>query len=504
MDNHHTSTPSLSPDREEIKRLVEIAMKFVIPHQITPDQSPLNGSGVKWLHFEGMTEERNHANKLAKSIVEPLPEVGQADFETLLNDVFKPLVTYSSNDNSGGYLAYIPSGGLFHAVLADLIALSVNRYVTLFMSAPGLAAIENQVIRWLCDIIGFPKNSRAGGVLSSGGSMATLTAIHAARIDRLSGKDFQKGTIYVNEQAHHCVEQALIICGFPSQNIRKIPTNQYFQMRIEVIEKLIKQDKDNGLEPFLLVATAGTTNTGAIDDLLGSSKLAKKYKMWFHIDAAYGGFFMLTKRGKSLMKGIEQADSLVIDPHKGLFLPHGTGALLVKDQHKLRQAFDLSGSYLPVSKNDTSSNLTEDIMHLSPELTRDFRGFRLWLPLKMLGIRPFRQQLNEKLDLAIWVTQQLQNIPFIKIVASPQLSILAFKLIPIEYKNNSKKLDELNIKLLDKINQQGNILLSPFQNKKQGGFSIRIAILSFRTTKEHLKQGIKDVRQSVLKMIKIS
>ena len=219
--------------------------------------------------------------------------------------------------------------------------------------------------------------------------------------------------------------------------------------------------------------------------------------MWLHIDAAYGGFFMLTERGKSLMKDIEQADSIVIDPHKGLFLPYGTGALLVKDRHKLRESFDFSGSYLPESADNSSSYITEDIMHLSPELTRDFRGFRLWLPLKMLGIKPFREELNEKLYLANWITEELKKIPAIYIIAPPQLSILTFKLIPLEYKNNPQKLDQLNIKLLDAINKKGNILLSPFRSSEEGEFSIRIAILSFRTTKEHLIQGIKDIKQAI-------
>ncbi|MEK8017472.1 MAG: aminotransferase class V-fold PLP-dependent enzyme [Candidatus Parabeggiatoa sp.] len=491
----------LSPNSAEMRRLIEIAMKFIIPHQAHPDTFPLNGSGVEWLHFDGINSEIDHAVKLAKSVAEPLPEKGHTDFEKLLRDIFDRLVPHSTNDNSGGYLAYIPSGGLFHSVLADFISLSLNRYVTMFMAAPGLAAIEDQVVRWLCDIIGFPDD--AGGVLTSGGSIATINAIHAARNTKLTDINWFQGTIYVSEQAHHCIEQGLVLCGFPQKNIRKIATDNDFRIRIALIEKAIERDKIDGLHPFLLVATAGTTNTGAVDNIQEIGKLAKKYTMWFHVDAAYGGFFMLTERGKSMMKGIEQADSVVIDPHKGLFLPYGTGALLVKDKNKLRTSFDFTGTYLPVLQNNTSSYVPEDIMHLSPELTRDFRGFRIWLPLKMLGIKPFREQLDEKLNLAQWVTEQLLQILNIRIVAHPQLSILAFKLEPSGYDLSHKELDKLNIKLLDAINRRGNILLSPFKSTHNvdGEFAIRIAILSFRTTKLHLEQGISDIQNAISHLI---
>ncbi len=491
----YDSVSLLSPNVAEMQRLIEIAMKFIIPHQEQPDKFPLNGSGVEWLHSGGINSEMDNAVELAKSVAEPLPEIGNAaDFEKLLHDVFERLVPHSTNDNSGGYLAYIPGGGLFHAVLADFIALSLNRYVTIFMAAPGLAAIEDQVVRWLGDIVGFP--AEAGGVLTSGGSMATVTAIHAARMNKFTNQNFQKGTIYVSEQAHHCVEQGLVLCGFPPKNIRKIATDNDFRIRIALIEKAIERDKTDGLHPFLVVATAGTTNTGAVDNILEIGKLARKYNMWFHVDAAYGGFFMLTEPGKSIMQGIEQADSVVLDPHKGMFLPYGTGVLLVKDKNKLRKSFDFTTTYLPVLQDNTNSYIPEDIMHLSPELTRDFRGFRIWLPLKMLGIKPFREQLDEKLNLAQWITEQLLQIPNIRIVAHPQLSILAFKLEPCGYEFKPKELDNLNIKLLDAINQHGNILLSPFRGMHDGEFAIRIAILSFRTTKEHLEQGISDIQNA--------
>ena len=154
-----------------------------------------------------------------------------------------------------------------------------------------------------------------------------------------------------------------------------------------------------------MVANAGTANTGAVDNLRQTAEIAKNYNLWFHVDAAYGGFFLLTKQGQTLMKGIEGADSLVLDPHKSLFLPYGTGVLLVRDKTKLLSAFNFTGTYLPPQEQKATDPLLDDIMYLSPEVSRDFRGFRIWLPLKMLGMKPFREQLEEKLKLTRWVTK---------------------------------------------------------------------------------------------------
>lgn len=497
-----TANPLL-PNGAEMRRLVETAMQFIVPFQEDADNFTLNGSGFKWLHQGATNDEVDAALKLAQTVVEPLPEVGNPDFEKILRDIFERLAPHSINTNSGGYLGFIPSGGLFHSALADFISLSLNRYVPMFMAAPGLAAIEAQTIRWLCDIIGF--RSEAGGIITSGGSVATLSAIHTARTSKLSthNGDFLKGTAYVSEQAHYCLEKGLVLCGFPQQNIRKIPCDDNFQIRLDILEDTIKQDKAAGFQPFFVSATAGTTNTGAVDDLLAIEELAQRYNLWFHVDAAYGGFFMLTERGAAMLKGIERADSVVLDPHKSMFLPYGTGVLLVKDREKLRMSFDFTGTYLP-EQRDTENPLLDDMMYLSPELTREFRGLRIWLPLKMLGTKLLGEQLEDKLDFAQWATQQLSLIPNISIVARPQLSILAFKLDPQGYNLHPKALDQLNKEFLDAINQQGNILLSPFKrlHNTDGEFCVRMAILSCRTTLTHLQPGMIDIQNAAHEVMK--
>ncbi|MFE4107997.1 pyridoxal phosphate-dependent decarboxylase family protein [Almyronema epifaneia] len=494
-------SPSLQPTAAEMYELVNTVMKYIVSVQANPDQLPLAGSGYQWLHQRDRHSDTEAAIALARSLQEPLPEQGTTNVEALLQDLFEQLAPHSLNTNGGGYLGFIPSGGLFHAALADFIALSLNRYVPIFMAAPGLAAIEAQAVQWLCNLMDLP--ATAGGLFTSGGSIATLTALHAARQQHFADQPptaWLQGTVYVSEQAHYCLEKGLAICGLPRQNLRQIPVDDQFRLRLDILEATLQQDIAAGYQPFLIAANAGTTNTGAIDNLLEMGRLARTYRTWFHVDAAYGGFFKLTQRGQRLLRGIEQADSIVLDPHKSLFLPYGTGALLVRDRTSLQRAFDFTGSYMPARSQETSP-LEEDMLYLSPELTRDFRGLRLWLPLKLLGVQPFRSQLDDKLDLARWAATQLSNMPHMQLVAEPQLSILAFKLQPDAAKLTAQDLDDLNRALLDAINERGNILLTPFKGQQPGEFAIRMAILSFRTTAVNLQQGLKDIQQAASQVL---
>jgi aromatic-L-amino-acid decarboxylase len=229
-------------------------------------------------------------------------------------------------------------------------------------------------------------------------------------------------------------------------------------------------------------------NTGAVDDLHALSALCRREGLWFHVDGAYGGFFVLTKEGRRRMYGIERADSVVLDPHKGLFLPYGTGALLVRDGDALKRAHAATAEYLPSMQE--APDLV-DFNMLSPELSRDFRGLRVWLPLKMHGIAPFRANLEEKLALAGHAAHGLAEIPGIEILAEPQLSIVAFRLVPPGRKDGAA-LDDLNRKLLERVNGRKRVYLTG--TTLRGRFAIRICVLSFRTHVERIDMALEDIR----------
>ena len=421
--------------------------------------------------------------ELARSLVEPLPETGRP-VDEILDLLFQRVVTKGFGTAGPGYLAYIPGGGILHAAVADFIADAVNRYVGVFAAAPGLAQIEANVVRWFCDIVGYP--AAAGGILTSGGSLANFSALVAARRELLPD-DFLSGTLYVSDQVHHSIAKAAILAGFPEENVRLVPSDGAFRIRMEALGEQVAADRAAGKTPFLVVGSAGTTNTGAVDDLDALADFCGRERLWLHVDGAYGGFFLLTAEGRRKLAGISRADSVVLDPHKGLFLPYGTGSLLVKNRDTLRRAHALSADYMPPMQDDPE---LVDFNLLSPELSRGWRGLRVWLPIAMHGIGPFRRNLEEKLELARWATEELRTIRGIEILAEPQLSIVAFRLAPPGLDSEAE--NAVNRALLEAINRRKRVYLTGTMLGAK--FALRICVLSFRTHIERMRFGLEDVR----------
>ncbi len=429
--------------------------------------------------------------ELARSLNEGLPKEGTA-FPDLLDLLFGRLIPKTFNTAGPGYLAYIPGGGILHTAVADLIADSVNRYVGVWAAAPALAQLEVNVGRWFCEIVSYPPESL--GLLTSGGSMSNLVAIVTARRNRLPD-NFLSGALYASDQTHYSVSKAAILAGFPPSNVRLVPTDSRFRINLDKLRELVRLDRQSGMTPFLLVGNAGTTNTGAVDDLDGLADLADQERMWLHVDAAYGGFFMLTETGRAVMKGLERADSITLDPHKGLFLPYGTGSLLVRDGATLRKAHSVRAVYLPDTEHEPD---LVDLSQFSPELSRAFRGLRVWLPLKMHGIGPFRSNLEEKLQLAQWITEQLRGIEELELVAEPQLTVLAFRLrLP---GRDEESINRLTRQLMDEINARRRVYLS--STVIHGRFLIRICVLSFRTHLERMQMAVEDIKAAIVTVLK--
>ena len=444
-------------------------------------------------HIESLPRQPMHATaggkKLARALREPLPEHGRS-FDRLLRLLFGRIIPASLNTASPGYLAYIPGGGLFHAAVADLIADATNRYVGVWLAAPALAQIEENVVQWCAAMLGLP--TTAGGLLTTGGSIANLCAVVTARRERLP-PDFLRGVIYASEEAHHSVRKAALIAGFPHERVREIPTDDRFHMIPSALEDAARADRAAGLSPFMVVASAGTTSTGAVDDLDALADVASRQELWMHVDAAYGGFFALTDRGRAAMRGIERADSVTLDPHKSLFLPYGTGCLVVRDREALRRAHAVRASYMPPMQ--TEDGLV-DFCELGPELSRDARGLRVWLPLKMHGAAVFRAALDEKIDLARWAADELGRTEGIEIVAQPELSLLAFR-ARCEGATTVEE-DAFNRRLAAKVNEKQRVLLTGASVR--GRFVLRMCVLSFRTHMDRVAMAVEDVRESLIEL----
>jgi len=380
------------------------------------------------------------------------------------------------NTPSGGYLGFVPGSGLFSAGVADLLAGVLNRYTTFAFAAPGLVALEADVLDWLAGLFGFPPHGQ--GLVTSGASMATLSAVITARSSRLP-ENFLAGTLYVTEHGHQSVAKAARLAGLPPAAIRVVPVDAQLRMEPEALRAAVTADRAAGRQPFLVAATAGTTNTGVVDPLPAIADIARQERLWLHVDAAYGGFFQLTERGRRRLAGIGRADSLALDAHKGLFLPFGTGILLVRDGELLRRAHTVGpAAYL----QDIQDTDLPDFGAYGPELTRPFRGLRLWLALHLHGVDAFRAALDDKLDLVAHAYEQLAADPRFDVLAEPELSTVAFRLRHGD-----------TAELLRRVNAEQRVLLS--STVVEGRYTARICVLNHRTDRARVDEAIDALRR---------
>ncbi len=419
-----------------------------------------------------------------QALIEPVPEQA-SNLDDLLKRLFSDCLPSSLNATSPGFMGYVPGGGLFHAAVADLLADTLNRYVGVSAVAGGFAQLEANVLRWFCQFMGLPQT--AAGFLTSGGSLANWSAVVVARHHQL-GEEFSRGTLYTSDQAHHCVAKAAKLAGIPSSNLRVLPCDEKQRLSLPHLQEAVTADRASGFTPFMLVVSAGTTNTGAVDPLDVCAEFAAEQGLWLHVDAAYGGFFRLTERGERGLHGIERADSIALDPHKTLFLPYGTGALLVREAAHLKAAHASTADYLPAA---SAHEDVWDFGDVSPELTRPFRGLRVWLPLRLHGVGVFREYLNEKLDLAAWLAQELSEIPQLELIAPPQLSILAFAVRTPAGQSDAVR-NEVTEALLRAVNARQRVMLTG--TSVGGRFVIRVAIVSFRTHQVRIHMLLEDIK----------
>ena len=479
------------------------SMDDMLQRLTTPDRSlEMDGSDLRGVLDTVLERLAPHIDGFDDQLAWEPPEPGARpdgslpqqphSWQEAMQELFEQRLFPAYNPASGGYMAYIPGGGLLHSAVADLIADVVNRYVTVWQAAPRLAELEAEVVGWFRQLVGLPET--AGGFLTTGGSLANWSGVVTARQSRLE-ENFLDGMIYTSNQAHHSVARAARMAGFPASNVRLVDTDANYRVSLEHLQTLIEEDKQAGRKPFLVVGHAGTTNTGAVDDLAGLAEACRQHELWFHVDAAYGGAFLLTERGQEQLKGIELADSVTLDPHKGMFLPYGTGCLLARNSQDLHHAHAVDVDYMPAMQDDP---YRVDSCQISPELSRDFRGLRVWLPVMIHGFGTFTKYLDEKLDLARWAAEELMKIPGIELMADPQLSILAFRLSPGGLDDDG--LNKLNREFLDRINSATQrIFLSP--TSLNGSFAIRICIIVFRTHLEHVQHCVDLIRQSAAELL---
>ena len=469
--------------RAEIARLREAAAPLEPGTEARRElgEQALGHSLAYWDQVEEAASNRSWSEVFSQRLEPEFTEEGR-DPTAVLDYVASCVDQPGFATTSPRFMAYIPGGGVPFSAFGDLLAATSNKYSGFASASPGAVRIENACVAWLASVIGYPHD--AAGTLTSGGSIANLTAVVAARETRDPDGG---GAVYVTRFAHYCIDKALHIAGRGRSPKRVIDTDDAYRMSVEALERALEADWRNGIRPWIVIASAGTVDTGAVDPLAEIADLCGRYGAWLHVDGAYGGLFALCDEGKALLRGIEQADSVALDPHKTLFLPYGTGAVVVRDGKLLQDAFSATGDYIqPLGESEVGPSPAD----LSPELTRHFRALRLWLPLQMAGIAAFRAAQAEKLALARYFHARLSEIEGFDPGSQPQLSVVAFRYLP-----KAGDVDEFNERLMRHIQQEGRVMMSG--TRIDGSYRLRCAILCFRTHLEHVDDAIDAILRGV-------
>ena len=423
------------------------------------------------------------AADLCRALREPAPEAG-ADLEPLLDQLFNDLIPRSFTTPGPGYLAFIPGGGVYPAALADFIADTTNRYTGVWTAAPALVQLEANVLDWLREWMGFPAGT--AGLLTTGGSGATFNAIVCAR-ERHLGADIRTGTVYTSDQGHHSISKAAKLAGIAADRVRVIAVDAEFRMDLDALSAEIARDRAQGLRPFLVVSSAGTTNTGAVDPLDAIADLCAREQLWHHIDGAYGAFFHMCPELRPLLRGLSRGDSLTLDPHKGLFLPYGTGALLVREGSTLRAVHSATAGYLPENQDEFY-----DPAQYGPELSRGFPGLRVWMSVKLYGAARYRAAVAEKRSLAVWAAERVAQIPGIVMDAAPQLSLFAFHVEGAALTTQDAR-NAATEQLVGRVTERGKVMLTGCT--VDGRYLARVCVLSFRTRMAEMEACVQHLTE---------
>lgn len=421
------------------------------------------------------------AAELAARLGEPAPADGQP-FGELLGRLDRDVLPFVGHFDHPRFFGYIPGAGTWPAALGDLIAAATNIDAGSWREASGPSQLELTVLDWFRDWIGYPEV--AAGVLVSGGSAANLTAIACAR-EALVGPMSPRIVAYVGDQTHSSVARAGRHLGFRPDQIRILPTDEHFRMRVADVAAAIDADAAAGRVPFLVIANAGTTNTGAVDDLAGLSALTRERGLWLHVDGAYGAFAVLTERGRAAMPGLDLADSVTLDPHKWLSMPFEVGCLMVRDGAALERAFELHPEYLqenrggPVAVNFADRGL---------QLTRASRAIKVWLAIQAFGVDAFRHVIDTALDLTLEAQAAIEADPRLELVTPASLGVLTFRRRG-EAGEDADAVDRRNERTVAAIAASGEALLT--STVIRGRYAIRLCVLNHTSTRDDVRRALE-------------
>jgi aromatic-L-amino-acid/L-tryptophan decarboxylase len=441
-------------------------------------------------HLSTLREQPAYAT-LARTSTEalidaPAPPHG-TDFDTLLATLRERVFPHAAREPHPGFIAYVPSCPTFPAILGDWLATGYNFFAGVWPVAAGPNQLELTVLEWFREWLEMPEGT--GGLLTSGGSAANLTAMIAARHDliRDDAARIARLTVYASDQAHSSVTRAAWLAGIPRDNVRTIPTDDAFRMVIPALANALARDRADGFEPMMIVASAGTTNTGAVDPLVDMADLAARERVWFHIDAAYGGFAVLTDEGRRALRGIGRADSVTVDPHKWLFVPFECGGLLVRERRRLKDAFQIFPEYLAdVQGMHEAVNFAD----YGEQLTRYSRALKVWLSVQYFGTNALRDAIDRGMMLARRLEERVRATASLEIVSPAYFGIVCFRARAGDAVD-AQDLDGFNERVLSRVVGGGRYFIS--STRLRNAYALRACILGFRTAEEDVDGLVRAV-----------
>ena len=421
--------------------------------------------------------------------LETAPENG-TDSNKVLDFVIEKVLKESTIVSHPKSYSFVPGPSNFISAMADTLATGYNIFSGGWAASPSAAELEIVTVNWLLKLFKFPVK-RGGGIFTSGGSMANLTALVTARTQKC-GDDFSKAVIYMSDQTHSSNIKAIRTIGFRKDQVRIIPTDVEFKISLNKLKNAIAKDRIEGLQPFCMIATAGTTNTGTVDPLNEIAEICKQEDLWFHIDGAYGAAAILSKKGEQALKGIQKADSLTVDPHKWFFQPYEMGCLLVRNHNWLSKTFTEKPEYL----RDIEGNTSEiNFYDHGVQLTRRFRALKLYMSIKTYGLKSFKEAISYSINLTEKIEKFIRKSPNWEIVSPATLAVINFRFNPINKKFTEKELDSLNQEISKQIIESKEALL--VTTILQNQVVLRMCLINPRTT-------FNDVKDTLIACTKIA
>ena len=438
--------------------------------------------------LEGLREEapwRGATRSALEAILrEPAPEQGQ-DPVAVLERAVRDVLPVAARVDHPRFFAFVPSAPTWPGVIADYLAAGFNTFQGTWLGSGGPSQLELVVIDWFRQWIGYPET--AGGLFTSGGSAAILDALVAAREQADSP---ERPAIFLSDQTHSAVERAARIIGVRKEGIIVIPSDECYRLPVGALSLAVAKARQEGFTPIAICANAGTTNTGTIDPLAEIADFCAAQKIWLHVDAAYGGFAVLSERGRRMLAGLERADSISLDAHKWLFQPFEAGCVLVRDVATLVRAFSVNPDYL----QDTKLGMEHvNFADRGYQLTRSFRALKVWMSIQTFGLARIRAAITRAIELADEAGRLVARTPGLELLSPPSLGVLCFRYRPQGAGWSPGRIEKLNEALQARVIESKTAMIS--STRLRGVYSLRLCIMSHQTTWDDVRETIERISE---------